>query len=377
LARDPQKLVKPMSTFKIGPHVVELSGTGNLRELVAAEFAPVERPDLGDVDLRVVFGAVSRPAGRAVTVGEVAAVTDEAWIDYPSFGWRTQIGTDERGIPLLTVEDANRPGRAPVPVQRLRDWTFLSAAEQNAYLWIHYVLEGFLLVASARVGLVHASAVAVDDRAVMLTSTGGVGKTSTALELIARRGYGFLSDDITPVDAEGNAYFYPRKMMVYPYNLNGTEITFDQIASSGPLDRASWRLRSRLRGPKGVRRRVIPTELFAAGPVGRGVPISKTIYLRRKPTPGIEVVAIDPAELAYRCAAVQVTEFPHTWETLHYWKATAHCPVPPEAVTARQEALFVSAFRASGAESSLEILVPPESTPTKLADVVDEIVRSA
>jgi hypothetical protein len=71
---------------------------------------------------------------------------------------------------------------------------------------------GFVLRLRGTVCL-HASAIAVDDRVVVLVGAGGAGKSTTAAAF-AQRGYPVLSDDVVPLIARGDTFLvqsaYPR-----------------------------------------------------------------------------------------------------------------------------------------------------------------------
>lgn len=68
--------------------------------------------------------------------------------------------------------------------------------------------------------LVHAAAlVAPSGRAVLLPAWGGIGKTSTLLELVRRHGFRILADDLALVAADGRLHKFIRSVNLLDYNV--------------------------------------------------------------------------------------------------------------------------------------------------------------
>ena len=113
---------------------------------------------------------------------------------------------------------------------------------------------------------IHAAALELPDAGMTLIGgTGGVGKTTMALDLCRTMGASFAADDIAVVDGRGNVHpnlAYPK---IYAYNLRGDpELRASVLGSASRADRAQWRWRQRRVGPAGVRRRVSPRMLFGS-----------------------------------------------------------------------------------------------------------------
>ena len=251
----------PKHSISIGGFVVELTGDSPVLGHVAEELAPL-RVFAADRAAHACLEITSRPAEEppldATIVGDVAAVPGRGWIKARATNW--VVAFDLRGdIPHTTVHvPAGHTGPVAELAHRVQNRSFLSSPEQDGYLVVHFIVELLVMMFARDVALVHSSAVCRDGAALMLVSTGGTGKTSGATELIARNGWSFLSDDIVPLTAEGEVVGWPRRLMIYPYNLVEAPIYRDRVfQGTSLLDRAHWRLARVVRGPKGPRRRVL------------------------------------------------------------------------------------------------------------------------
>jgi hypothetical protein len=74
-------------------------------------------------------------------------------------------------------------------------------------------VEGWIAEHACDVVFVHAAAVAVDGRAIVLPGTSFSGKTSLCVELL-KRGADFLTDEFSVLDADGRVMPYPRPIHV-------------------------------------------------------------------------------------------------------------------------------------------------------------------
>lgn len=120
------------------------------------------------------------------------------------------IGSTEIGLPVIRV--AGRQVHVPVRDQ----------LEHYA----HLVLVNAAAAARTDTVVLHSGAVTLGGRAVLLVGPSGWGKSTLTLELV-RRGWGFLSDDFAPVDAEGWVAPFPRAV-------NVTDRTLDLLGLPQP-----------------------------------------------------------------------------------------------------------------------------------------------
>jgi len=90
----------------------------------------------------------------------------------------------------------------------------------------------FLMVRRGRM-LLHSACVEVAGVGVMLSALTDTGKTGTVLRLLREHGGRFLSDDMTVIDAHGNAWCFPKPLTISAHTL--------RAVSADDLTRSEWR----------------------------------------------------------------------------------------------------------------------------------------
>ncbi len=111
--------------------------------------------------------------------------------------------------------------------------------------------------------LIHSSAFSFNGKAFLLGGTGGVGKTSTILEIGKEKDLHFICDDIAVIDKDSiiyKNYAYPK---IYAYNTIGDEKLEKEILSNTPISsKLQWYLLKKL-NPSKVRRKIDPKLLYS------------------------------------------------------------------------------------------------------------------
>jgi dolichol-phosphate mannosyltransferase len=122
----------------------------------------------------------------------------------------------------------------------------LAMSPHVVYTNIVEALLRFLFVSKGYV-LLHSAALADAHGATLMSAQTDTGKTSTVITLVRRRGYRFLSDDMTIIDAaRGEAISYPKPMTLSFHTMG--------VAKDGRLtygDRAALSIQSRLHSKSG------------------------------------------------------------------------------------------------------------------------------
>jgi putative flippase GtrA len=90
----------------------------------------------------------------------------------------------------------------------------------------------FVMVTRDRM-LLHSACVEIDGVGVMLSALTDTGKTGTVLRLLREHGGRFLSDDMTVIDAHGNAWCFPKPLTISAHTL--------RAVSADDLTRPEWR----------------------------------------------------------------------------------------------------------------------------------------
>ncbi len=121
----------------------------------------------------------------------------------------------------------------------------LARSEHVVYTNILEPLLRFVMAAKGRM-LLHSACVEINGVGVMLSALTDTGKTGTVLRLLREHGGRFLSDDMTVVDADGNAWCFPKPMTISAHTLRAVR--------ADDLTRGEWRrlqIQSRLHSKGG------------------------------------------------------------------------------------------------------------------------------
>jgi dolichol-phosphate mannosyltransferase len=121
----------------------------------------------------------------------------------------------------------------------------LAHSEHVVYTNILEPLLRFVMVAKGRM-LLHSACVEINGVGVMLSALTDTGKTGTVLRLLREHGGRFLSDDMTVIDAEGNASCFPKPLTISAHTLRAVR--------ADDLTRSEWRrlqIQSRLHSKGG------------------------------------------------------------------------------------------------------------------------------
>lgn len=219
---------------------------------------------------------------------------------------------------LTDIEVAIRPDPSPLRtfITRGRNIQFATPRESAGQTIHEMALVPALFFDPAHFAL-HSSAFRSPDGGVTLVGgTGGVGKTSLALELCRNRGFRFLADDISVVSTYGHVWPNLAFPKIYRYNVTGTDLYETLFAQASVLDRLQWRARGLLGADK-VRRRVSPVKLYG-GYSRTGGPLTRYAILMRDDGPAIRFQPIDARTAARMSGAVIAAEFWHFVNHLHW-----------------------------------------------------------
>lgn len=94
---------------------------------------------------------------------------------------------------------------------------FVIYVANGGYLSINIILQ--LLFIEMNVTLVHAAAVENrEGKVILFPAFGGAGKTSILGELVRKKGYRLLGDDLVCVTKDGKCFSYPRSFILYGYH---------------------------------------------------------------------------------------------------------------------------------------------------------------
>jgi hypothetical protein len=193
------------------------------------------------------------------------------------------------------------------------------------------------------------------------------------MQLVREDGYQFLSDDLAVVTSAGDVFRSPKRMQIYPYNVVGLNALQDELlANRSALDRLQWHVRKKLRGPKGVRRRVAAETLFGQDRVAAQSRISHFIHLERGAWTEPARTELSADEAASRSSSILV----HEMNPLNEIDAALQGSGSRNLFSARSwedRANGILAAALAGVRCTL-LRVPLETTPGELSELVREVV---
>lgn len=196
-------------------------------------------------------------------------------------------------------------------IQRLANWNYLSVSEDNAKSLVYGLLDQALQIEQLEAAqtFLHCSAIEKDGDVTVIAGWGGVGKTSSVMDLVNSEEFRFLSDDLGIVAADGSFYRSPKRIQIYPYNLVDSISSQRNLFSNRKLsDRMHWQIRQRLSGAKGVRRRVSAEEFFGPSAVAQSGQIKNFVHLDRGNFAGANIRTSDSQEMAWRSSQILIHE---------------------------------------------------------------------
>lgn len=355
--------------FKLGETIVRIAGDHPVVDVVHRE---LETNKISDTSADIAFTLSADPLpkmpDRVASVGPVFASGEKAWLHWDAMGFRILITlSDDRSQPIdVRVQVLSQGARSRIPevLLRFRKRTFISPLEQLGYSFINGVLESILLIFGGHTGMIHASSIERSGEAILFPSTGGTGKTTLSLLLVSRHGFNYLADDISFVSPEGIAYFYPRYVMMYPYSLQGlSDIERAFLQRRSAVDKFHWNVGKKFLGPKGVRRRVAPHDLYG-NRVADSAPIRRVYFLVRQPVNEFSTTRAERSAIAEISSHILLAEYSYYINYFRYWEATGEAPFEIESLRKKWASTYEKAF--SGAKEVSIIRIPMNATPLEL-----------
>ncbi len=257
---------------RIGNVVFSFEGEARMAELIVGEFSD----HIEDIDpkLRVDIKPVDDLNGIS---GDMTKSEKGRFYDT---GYSVTLPKEKKQL-SISIDKQVLSGGLIGKGAKIWDWNYLTPKEIVAKNLIYDVLEPLAhgITVKEGTGFIHASAIARGKECALFTGEGGVGKTAMCL-IASSMGYDYLNDDLSLVDSEGICYHHPKRLQIYGYNLKDMqELKGRFFKGRGVMDRIQFVLRKIVFGPKKVRRRTPPKELFDR--IKQSARISKIFYLAR------------------------------------------------------------------------------------------------
>lgn len=256
----------------------------------------------------------------------------------------------------------------------------LSLEYPNCVEWFQQVVHELVLVPAVYFlqdrALLHASCVALDDKVIAFTGTGGVGKSAAMLALRRKSSASFLCDDILIVDSSGRAYGNMAWPKIYGYNFSDPLLKKEVFSQRSVLDRFQFEVRCR-NNPARVRRKVKPNMLY--GDVASdGLVLTHIVTLVRVAGHDLEVREMPVEALARMSESVLLPEYAafhqHLyWEEYNAIAAGASPTLTMAEVIERWRKVWNKCFESACLR---KVLVPVSMNQKMLMGRLDDLVES-
>lgn len=294
--------------YKIGPLIFNLSGEGKLLNSIEEEFHSI-RLSNNNYKPELTFNFLD-----TLELVEYNSTIDELYVGEnvfkaTLFGLTYQVFF-ENGLPfkINILNPDYSQNNFKRTIRRILNWNYLYQWEKHATIFIYGVFDYITCLHLLKSGscYLHASAIVNDaNEGICMVAWGGVGKSSSMLKYVMEHNYKYLSDDLVVLDKEGLLWRSPKKMQIYAYNLkNFLKLQKQLFIKRNILDKLSWNLHLKLRGPKKVRRRVKAEELFAKELIAEKAILKKTLFLQRSCSSDFSLRELTTTELAEKAANI-------------------------------------------------------------------------
>lgn len=254
------------------------------------------------------------------------------------------------------------------------NWSYSSRIEMTAENITYNVIEPILHIHMLNNGqtFLHASGVVSDSEdAILFTGWGGVGKSSACVQLVNQGDWKYLADDVIIINADGEAYCYPKKVLLYGYNTDGNPNLDRTLLKNDLMNKASWNLRKKILGGAKVRRRISPELLFGRDKIGTEGKISKVFYLLKSNSEESSVQEITSEEMAERSVSVIAYIFKRFYEVINAIHAVNPKNPSLEEILEKNKLIYGKAFENS---DCYLYYVPPNATPPKVVEGIKRYI---
>lgn len=373
--------------IKIFNHTIKIDGSNQVVDYLLSELSKMPRsPDSADITISIKPYYISKH-GNGSTGGITINQNDVIYIDrrspVPIRGIKDLIHNHVGTLGRQLCIDSNRDTSSveirydsrvtntnviSYEAMRSINRSYISRAQNLAKVILYNDIEPLIHQKIIQDGgaFIHASCVARNDSAVVISGWGGAGKTSVATELTNSNEWSLVSDDLCLVESRGRVQPYLKRVQIYPYNLDSRKEK-ELIQDHSLRNRINWKLRSTVLGEKSVRRRVLPHELYPV--VDRdSVSISDVVYLLREDRSRITHERPEKETISQRAGATIAHEFSTHLNNIRSITATQPDLWPSvETIIGDSQDIYEDAF--SSADLVL-VRVPQEATPTELTDYI-------
>lgn len=161
----------------------------------------------------------------------------------------------------------------------------------------------------------HCGAMEKDGKAVIITGTGGSGKTGTQLLAMSDYGYRYMADDFCILSTSGMAYYFPKKIKIYQSDIEYKNKFIYLAYKKLPITkRINWQILKKMN--KDPRGEFYIEKVFKTDEVVKSAPIGKIIYVARTNSKAINEYRIEDREFSKRTRLASFREIRELYNIL-------------------------------------------------------------
>jgi hypothetical protein len=314
--------------YSIGPLNIAVTGGSQYREIFSKELQLVDR--ICDPDIVIHFSNSGDEYTPSHYCGKNTIDFNKSGYAVngnPYFGYHTH-NPFSKG-PIVTTIKVKQPG---VVHSILRALKMASSVEYGSlscflrgelasysYLWTLITL-GLL---KKKAAFIHSGVLCRNGQALVLSGTGGCGKTSTVLNLLQESGVDYLAEDFGIVSADGFAYPSTKTVSLYHSDVirsGGTGMS--AVSKLSWSQRIRWEVLTKLLKRNPIIK-VSPAHLIEKPVAPSPVPIGFGVYLSRQAVDKVSVHEISHSEFSRRSAMASIRELKGLSEVLKLIQANS------------------------------------------------------
>lgn len=161
----------------------------------------------------------------------------------------------------------------------------------------------------------HCGAMEKDGKAIIITGTGGSGKTGTQLLAMSDYGYRYMADDFCILSTSGSAYYFPKKIKIYQSDIEyKNKFIYSAYKKLPVVKKINWQIWKKMN--KDPRGEFNIEKVFKTDEVVKGAPIGEIIYIARTRSEVINEYIIDEREFSKRTRLASFREIRELYNIL-------------------------------------------------------------
>lgn len=161
----------------------------------------------------------------------------------------------------------------------------------------------------------HCGAMEKDGKAVIITGTGGSGKTGTQLLAMSDYGYRYMADDFCILSSSGMAYYFPKKIKIYQSDIEyKNKFIYSAYKKLPVTKRINWQILKKMN--KDPRGEFYIEKVFKPDEVVKSAPIGEIIYVARTNSKAINEYMIEDREFSKRTRLASFREIRELYNIL-------------------------------------------------------------